>query len=226
MGVRHRVAPDPVRSSREEYGLAVPDSYRGFRGSWFRRLSGAAFAFLLIAIVTLFAYAPNASGNFTEHMRAHWTEAKAWLSVDGWFLVGAFAVLPFVVALYSSFGAYNRESGLSQWIYHVAMSFVTILAIATPLAPSPLMRPYGLLPVVPCALAAFTAAYLVTYWWLLAVAKVRKNESLDEAPVAMKGRTLALAVLPVLSLVMVITVLLNLFSFDRSRGVSATARGS
>ena len=39
VGVRHRVAPDPVRSSREEYGLAVPDSYRGFRGSWFRRLS-------------------------------------------------------------------------------------------------------------------------------------------------------------------------------------------
>ena len=179
---------------------------------------GAAFGFLLIAIVTLFIYAPNASGDFTEHMRAHWSETKTWFSAEGWFLVGAFAVLPFIVALFSSFGAYNSESGLSQWIYHVAMSFVTILAVATPLAPSPLMRPYGLLPVVPCALAAFTTAYLVTYWWLLAVAKVRKNESLDEAPVAMKGRTLALAVLPVLSLVMVITVLLNLFSFDGSCG--------
>ena len=179
---------------------------------------GAAFVFLLVAIVTLFIYAPNASGNFTEHMRAHWSETKTWFSAEGWFLVGAFAVLPFIVALFSSFGAYNRESGFSLWIYHVAMSFVTILAVATPLAPSPLMRPYGLLPVVPCALAAFTAAYLVTYWWLLAVAKVRKNESLDSEPVAMKGRTLALAVLPVLSLVMVITVLLNLFSFDRSRG--------
>ena len=179
---------------------------------------GAAFVFLLIAIVTLFIYAPNASGNFAEHMRAHWGETKMWFSAEGWFLVGAFAVLPFIVALFSSFGAYNRESGLSQWIYHVAMSFVTILAVATPLAPSPLMRPYGLLPVIPCALAAFTAAYLVTYWWLLAVAKVRKNESLDAEPVAMKGRTLALAVLPVLSLVMVITVLLNLFSFDGSRG--------
>ena len=179
---------------------------------------GAAFGFLLVAIVTLFVYAPSASGNFTEHMRAHWSETKMWFSAEGWFLVGAFAVLPFIVALYSSFGAYNRESGLSQWIYHVAMSFVTILAIATPLSPSTLMRPYGLLPVVPCALAAFTAAYLVTYWWLLAMAKVRKNESIDEAPVSMKGRTLALAVLPVLSLVMFITILLNLFSFDGSRG--------
>ena len=163
---------------------------------------GAAFGFLLVAIVTLFVYAPSASGNFTEHMRAHWNEAKAWLSQCG---------IP-------DFGAYNRESGLSQWIYHVAMSFVTILALATPLSPSTLMRPYGLLPVVPCALAAFTAAYLVTYWWLLAMAKVRKNESIDEVPVAMKGRTLALAVLPVLSLVMFITILLNLFSFDGSRG--------
>ena len=179
---------------------------------------GAAFMFLLVAIVTLFVYAPGASGDFTEHMRTHWSEAKTWLTVDGWFLVGAFAVLPFLVALLSSHVAYNRESGFSQWIYHVAMSFVAILAVSTPLAPSPLMRPYGLLPVVPCAFAAFTVAYLVTYWWLLAVAKVRKNESLDAEPVAMKGRTLALAVLPVLSLVMVITVLLNLFSFDRSRG--------
>ena len=179
---------------------------------------GAAFGFLLVAIVTLFVYAPSASGNFTEHMRAHWSETKMWFSAEGWFLVGAFAVLPFIVALYSSFGAYNRESGLSQWIYHVAMSFVTILALATPLSPSTLMRPSGLLPVVPCALAAFTAAYLVTYWWLLAMAKVRKNESINEVPVAMKGRTLALAVLPVLSLVMFITILLNLFSFDGSRG--------
>ena len=179
---------------------------------------GAAFAFVIVAIVAFFCYAPGASGDFTEHMRAHWNEGRMWFSAEGWFLVAAFAVLPFVVALYSSFSAYNVESGVSQWIYHVAMSFVTILAVATPLSPSDLMRPYGLLPVVPCALAAFTAAYLVTYWWLLSVAKVRKNESSDLAPVAMKGRTLALAVLPVLSLVMVITILLDLFDFDRSRG--------
>ena len=179
---------------------------------------GAAFVFLLVAIVTLFAYAPAASGDFTEHMRAHWAETTSWFSAEGWFLVAAFAVLPFVVALFSSFAAYNNESGLSQWIYHVAMSFVAILAVATPLAPSPLMRPYGILPVVPCAFAAFTAAYLVTYWWLLAVAKVRKNESVDEPTVARKGRTLALAVLPVLALVTGIAVLLNLFSFDGSRG--------
>ena len=198
------------------FGLLAPFYFCG--GKRGGKPYGAAFVFLLIAIVTLFIYAPNASGNFTEHMRAHWSETKTWFSAEGWFLVGAFAVLPFIVALFSSFSAYNSESGLSQWIYHIAMSFVTILAVATPLSPSSLMRPYGLLPVVPCALAAFTTAYLVTYWWLLAVAKVRKNESLDEVPVAMKGRTLALAVLPVLSLVMVITVLLNLFSFDSSRG--------
>ncbi len=203
------------------FGLLAPLYFGGVWAVSGRRGGkpyGAAFAFLLVAIVTVFAYAPNASGDFTEHMRAHWTETMTWFSVDGWFLVGTFAVLPFVVALFSSAGAYNRESGLSQWIYHVAMSFVTILAVATPLSPSALMRPYGLLPVVPCALAAFTAAYLVVYWSLLSIAKVRRNESLDELPVAMKGRTLALAVLPVLALVMSITILLNLFSFDRSHG--------
>ena len=71
---------------------------------------GAAFVFLLVAIVTIFAYAPGASGDFTEHMRAHWSETKMWFSAEGWFLVAAFAVLPFIVALYSSFSAYNREN--------------------------------------------------------------------------------------------------------------------
>ena len=182
---------------------------------------GVAFVFLVVMFVAFFIYAPAASGDFTGQMRAHWEEAKVWLTAEGWFLVASFAVLPFIVALYSSYGAFNEESGLAQWLYHAVITFVAILALSTPLSPSMLMRPYGILPVVPCAFAAFTAAYLFAYWWLLVVAKVRKNESIDEAPVALKGRTLALSMLPVLSLVMIVTVLLNFFSFDRDRGAFA-----
>lgn len=185
------------------------------------RRYGAAFAFLLVAIAAFLVYAPRVSGEFVESMRANWRELAGWFKVEGWLFVAIFAVLPFVVALYSSYAAFNRESGLSQWIFHVLMSFVSILAVATPLSPSALMRPYGLSPVVPCALAAFTAGYLVVYWWLLAIAKVRKNESLDEPPVARRGRPLALAVLPVLGVVYVVNALLNLFSFDAERGAFA-----
>ena len=182
---------------------------------------GAAFGFILVAIATFFIYAPSAAGDFTESMRESAKEAAGWLKVEGWILVASFSILPFVVSLFSSKSAYNKESGLSSWIFHVMLSFVSILAIATPLAPSELLRPYGLLPVIPCAFVAFTAAYLVAYWWLLVVAKVRKNESVDAAPTALKGRPLALAVLPVLALVFGISALLALFSFDGSRGAFA-----
>jgi len=179
---------------------------------------GASAAFVLVALAAFFAYAPNASGDFAESMRAGAKELRTWLSVDGWLFVALFSVLPAALAVFSSASSLNRESGFSQWAFHVAMSFVSVLAVATPLAPSELMRPYGLLPVVPCALVAFTGAYLVTYWWLLAAAKVRKNESLEAEPAALKGRPLALAVLPVLALVFGFSVLLDVFSFDGSRG--------
>ncbi len=179
---------------------------------------GAAFVLFLAAVVTFFVYAPKVAGDFTESMRVAWSDIKDSVTVDGALVVASFAILPFVVSLYSSNSAYNRESGFSAWIYHIIMGFLSILAIATPLSPSALMRPYGLLPVVPCAFAAFTAAYIFIYWWLLAVAKVRKNESIDAEPVALNGRSLARVVLPVLALVFGITMLLNLFQFDGDRG--------
>jgi len=178
----------------------------------------AALAFVVVAIVAFFVYAPNVAGDFTESMRVAVKEASGWLKVEGVVVLVAFSIIPFVVSLYSSGSAFNKESGFSAWTYHVMLSFVSILAIATPLTPSELLRPYGLLPVVPCAFVAFTAAYLVAYWSLLVRAKVRRNESLDAAPVTLKGRPLAIAVLPVLALVFGISALLALFSFDGSRG--------
>ncbi len=179
---------------------------------------GAAFVFLLAVFATFFIYAPQVAGDFTESMRLAWDDTKGCLTANGAFVIAAFAILPFVVSLYSSNSAYNKESGLTSWIYHVIMAFVSILAVATPLSPSSLMRPYGLLPVVPCAFAAFTAAYLVTYWLMISFANVRRNESVDSATNALKGRALARVVIAVLSLVFGITILLNLFQYDGDRG--------
>jgi len=179
---------------------------------------GAAFAFVLVAIATFLLYAPRVSGDFVGAMRQEWEELSSWMGVEGSFVVAAFAVLPFLVSLYSSKAAYNEEGGLSMWVYHIMMSFVTILAVATPLSPSELMRPYGFLPVVPCAFVSFTAAYLVVYWWILVHAKVRRNESVDLTPVSMPGRTLSLVMFPLSVLVFGISALLALFSFDGSRG--------
>ena len=178
---------------------------------------GAAFMVLLAGLVAFFIYAPNVVGDFTEAMRNSWQEASSWIKVEGSIIVVTFAILPFIVSLYSSKAAYRSESGLSMWIYHAMMSFISILAIATPLSPSELLRPYGMLPVIPCVFAAITAAYLVVYWWLILVAKPGKKESSVTSGI-MKGRPLALSVLPVLLLVYGINASLDLFSFDGNRG--------
>jgi tetratricopeptide (TPR) repeat protein len=179
---------------------------------------GVAFGYLAVTVAVFFIYAPNATGGFLEFMRGSFREARGWVGVDHWLLIFAFAILPFIVSLYSSYKAYNEQSGLSLWLFHLAVSFVSILAIATPLAPSELMRSYGVLPVIPCAMTAFTAGYLVAYWWLLATVKVKKNESIAAVTIAQRGRPLALAVLPVVATVYVITVFINVFSFDGDRG--------
>ena len=182
---------------------------------------GALAGFVIVALVAFFVYAPLATGDFSEAMSASMRELRMWRRVSGWLFVAVFAILPFVLSLISSGRAYNKENGFSQWTYHVAMSFVAILAFSTPLSPSELMRPHGILPVVPCALVAFTAAGLFVYWWLLAVAKVQRNESVDEEAVQQKGRPLAFTVLPVLALAYGFTVLLHLFAFDGDRGAYA-----
>ena len=182
---------------------------------------GAALLFLMALLVTFFVYAPAVSGDFPEAMRALFKEGRGWFRIEGWILVAIFVVLPFVISIFSSASAYNLESGLALWLYHLVMSFAVIIAQATPLAPSALMRSSGILPVGPCAISAMTAAYLVSYWGLLWVAKVRRNESVDQGPVAQKGRPLARVVLPVLLAVFALTVMINLFSFDGSRGAFA-----
>lgn len=193
-------------------------SVAGYRG---RKGYGAALLFLMAMLITFFVYAPAVSGDFAEAARLLVREGRGWFQIEGWILVAIFVVLPFAVSIYSSSSAYNSESGLALWLYHLVMSFAVIIAQATPLAPSTLLKAYGILPVVPCALSAATAAYLVSYWGLLLVAKVRRNESVDQEPVAQKGRPLARIVLPILLVIFALTVMINLFSFDGSRGAFA-----
>lgn len=85
------------------------------------------------------------------------TELNNYRRVPGWIFVFAFATIPFVVSLFSSRNAFGEKSGFVAWVFHGAMSFVAILAIATPLSPSSILEPYGLLPVATSAFAAAVA---------------------------------------------------------------------
>ncbi len=179
---------------------------------------GAATGFLLVFIAAFFCYAPSAFGDFGEGLMFLKNAGKLYVEPRNWMLVFFFATLPFVIALFSSRKAFGERSGWTQWFFHLAMTFVSILAIATPLSPSSLMRPYGILPVAACACAAFTASYLVVYWFLQ-FKVVRPAGAGAATPVA--GRVLALVAGGLYSVALLFSALLNLFAFDRDAGAFA-----
>lgn len=148
-------------------------------------------------------------------------ELKAYVDGEGWLAIAILATLTFVVSLFSSYNAYNEESRFSQWFFHASVTFVSILAISTPLSPSSLLEPRGYLPVMTSIFVAFVAGYVASYWALIYLAPVRKNESKVEdegAPVTAKGKLVASVVGGIYTVVIAITLLIQLFSFDGSKG--------
>ena len=161
------------------------------------------FLFLLFGLVTY----PIALSVFDvpkiDLLKGIVAEMDKYWSTPGWIFVAIFATLPFVTTLFSSSTAFSEKPGLVQWIYHCAMTFVVVLAVATPLSPSSLMEAYGITPVVTSAFAAAVAGYLAAYWW-----QYRKGK------VSMVAGGILLFVLTV-------NVVWNLFSFDGDVGAFA-----
>ena len=141
--------------------------------------------------------------DLTDHLGRLAREFQGWYTVQGWLFVAIFATLPFVTALFASAKGFNDQPSLVQWIFHTAMTFVAILSIATPLAPSALLEPYGVLPVASSAFSACLAGYLVAYWWLR------------------RAKVVALVAGGVFAFVLVSSCLWNLFAFDGDRGAFA-----
>lgn len=193
-------------------GVVVTELKRG------KKAYLSSFLFLSVFALSFAIFAGRTVGDFSIFSRLSVIRFKEYYSVEKWLLVCAFSTIPFVVSLFSSYKAYNEESGWTQWIFHSVMTFIIILAVATPLSPSSLMEPYGLLPVATSGFAAVVAGYLAAYWWLLVKAPVRKNESRDSLPIAHLGRPIALVSGSVLALTLVIAGIWNLFTFERDRG--------
>ena len=161
------------------------------------------FIFVLVAI----AVVPLAHGFFgvelSESLRRSAEELRNYHMTPGWVFVTIFATLPFVTALFSCGKAFSETPGVVQWIFHAAMTFVSILAIVTPLSPSSLMEPYGILPVATSAFAAAVAGYLVSYWWML------------------RRKIIGMVAGCVLVFVLAVSCIWNLFAFDGDTGAFA-----
>ncbi len=183
---------------------------------------GYATLFVFAYLVTALVFAASATGDFSAMCAAHKEALKLYVGPKNWLFVALFATLPFLVSLFSARKAFNEPGGWAQWIFHIAMTVVSVLAVATPLSPSALMRACGALPVASSAFAAFTAGYLAVYWWMQATADtVSLNESLGENPLAAVGRRIAYVCGGIFAAVAVISSLVGLFSFDSGRGAFA-----
>lgn len=165
----------------------------------------ALFLFLFVGLATALLSVGWFGLDLTDHLGALAREAKAWCKTPGWLFVALFATLPFAAALFSSAKAFDEKPGLVQWLFHAALTFAAILAVATPLSPSALMEPYGILPVASSAFAACVAGYLVAFWW------------------QRRRAVVALVAGGVLAFVLVVSCLWNLFAFDGDRGAFADA---
>ena len=124
------------------------------------------FLFVFSVLIVLPIAANVLGSGFMETLTSAAREFSAYRAVPGWIFVLLFATVPFVISVIASGKAFRKDQDvLVPWIFHGAMSFVVILAVATPLSPSALMEPYGVLPVATSAFAAAVAGYLAAYWW-------------------------------------------------------------
>ena len=165
-----------------------------------RKPYGSLFLFVFSWAVT-FLIAANVLGpGFMETLQFVAKEAKGLIVPPGWIFVLVFTTLPFVVAIFSSGRAFVEKPTLVQWLFHGALSFVVVLAVATPLSPSALMEPYGIMPVATSAFAAAIAGYLVAFWWVN------------------RRQVVGMVAGGILAFVLAVTCVWNLFSFDGDAG--------
>ncbi len=158
------------------------------------------FLFVVATYVTILVALNSFGLESGEFLKRAARELRDYYTTPGWLFVGIFSTLPFAIAVFSSAKAFGEKPGLVQWIFHCALTFVAILAVATALSPSSLMEPYGITPVATSAFAAAVAGYLVAFWWT--------NRGVNVSRIA--GG--------ILVFVLAVTAVWNLFSFDGDNG--------
>ncbi|MBQ6457534.1 MAG: tetratricopeptide repeat protein [Kiritimatiellae bacterium] len=191
---------------------------RAGRAPWLV-MSLFVLAFLLAAII----FALVVSEDFPEFARQMTSAFAGYFKRDGWLFVVLFSTVPFALALFSSGRSLRgARASLAGLLFHVALAFVSILAIATPLSPAELMEPYAILPVAPSAFAAFSFAYLAAFWFLQSrEIQIPDNLNGPDAFAAGIGRVTSFAFGGILAFVAAFSTIFNLFDFEKNRGAFA-----
>ena len=147
-------------------------------------------------------------------------EMRTWFTRPGWLAIVALTILPAVSCVFAAGRSLNNDRRWSQYAFHLAMTLCVALALATPLSPEAIVRPWGVSPVATTTLATLVAGYLAAYWYLLARSPLPTKEYKEdgvEAAIRI-GRYAAPALGGALLLILVLSAMVNAFNCGRSRG--------
>ena len=165
-----------------------------------RNLYLAGFVFVLVLFVSLSVFANVLGIGFAKCLQRVAHGVSGYRLVPGWVPVFVFATLPFVLSMLASVKSFAEKPSFAMLVFHSAMTLSAILSLATPLSPSSLMEPYGILPVASCMFVASSTGYLAAYWW---------NLRRSRTGIVMGGA---------LAFVVIVCCGWNLFTFDGTAG--------
>ena len=150
--------------------------------------------------------------------RRYTHEIRQWFSRPGWLYIFLLATLPFMACVFAAPRGLNNERTWSQYLFHIAMTIISILAVATPLSPESIMRPLGITPVATTTLAAIVSGYVLAYWFLQMRTPLPAAEYDALSLETSLGRRMAPIAGGLLAVVLVLSFLVNSFSCGRGRG--------
>ena len=151
------------------------------------------FAFLLLAL-RLFDI------GFSDLLSQLRREIAEMRHREGWVLIVLFATVPFVLSLVAAPRSFTDRPTFARWVFHAAIAVSVIVVVATPLSPSALTEPFGVLPVAASAFAAMTAGCQMSCLWFL------------------RRKAGGIVLGGVLAFVLTVSCVWNLFMFDGDAG--------
>lgn len=165
----------------------------------------AAFVSILFMLATYFIMTGNLTGNLSDSLKQGANALKLNATRSGSFATWTISIIPAILTYFVTF-SFKKKSTFSSWVFHISLAFVSILAIASPISPSNTMEPTAYLPVMTSLFASAVAGYTLAYW-------VKQFFSENKT-----AKTISVIITPLLSLILAIATLINIFTFDGNEG--------
>lgn len=131
------------------------------------RMGYVASGFFILGFLLSLPFVFAAVGDFNAFVEAQKLFFKEEYFNRGWFYALLFAVVPFMISLFSSRSVFSSEKAreIVVIVFHFIMSAIAVIAIAE----ESMLGTSGYQPVCIAVMIAVMTGYLISYWWCLIV---------------------------------------------------------